>query len=771
GPSWTCETFLVEGDRIAKDGRRATEEIELWKRNPVECIQELLGNPAFREHMHYAPAKIYEDMQKERRVFEEMWSADWWHSTQDQLPLGATIAPIILSSDKTQLSQFSGDKSAWPVYLTVGNISSSKRRESSARATVLIGYIPVSKLECFSDATRSLEGYRVFHTCMRSLLRPIIAAGLNGVMMTCADGLIRKIFPILAAYVADYPEQCLVACCKENRCPCCTVAPEDRGEPIHSSLRNHRSTLATLAQESRGENPPEFKAEGLRAVKPFWADLPHCNIFECFTPDILHQLHKGVFKDHLVSWTVSLAKGGEDEIDERFKAMPQHPSLRHFKKGISVVSQWTGTEYKNMEKVFLGVISGGVVNVRVIRAVRGILDFIYYAHFESHTEETLASMDRAWEDFHEFKDVFVDEGIRSHFNIPKIHIMTHYTPSIRSRGTAAGFNTEASERLHIDYAKDAYRASNKRDYTAQMTRWLSRRDTVHRFRLYQEWLTIGRGEEQVEGDNNVAVGDDMDEASTAGVKVADGVLVSHEDFHIRRIIPKSPSFPRLTAEQITVDFGAVDFLNCLTTFMAANPTSFSPRVVPLPTDRFDVFKRLTLHLPAPRQVSLRRLLVQDVVRAVPAQAAHGRQKETAAIHDIALAVEHPTGTPVDSVEGLTVCQVRVIFQLPHYYHHGKWDGTLAYVEWFTKMNSPVPNLRLYQVSRSTRRGGRRASIIPVNHIQQSCHLFPKYPRSLDGTSLTSDKVYEQASQFYVNPFLRHLDFVHFQPALSPVPKP
>ena len=40
---------------------------------------------------------------------------------------GATIAPVIIVSDKTQLSTFSGDKLAWPVYLTIGNIEKSVR--------------------------------------------------------------------------------------------------------------------------------------------------------------------------------------------------------------------------------------------------------------------------------------------------------------------------------------------------------------------------------------------------------------------------------------------------------------------------------------------------------------------------------------------------------------------------------------------------------------------------------------------------------------------
>ncbi|KAI0699579.1 hypothetical protein BC835DRAFT_1267721, partial [Cytidiella melzeri] len=116
----------------------------------------------------------------------------------------------ILAPDKTQLSNFSVDKSAWPVYLTIGNIFKSVRRSPLSHATVLFGYLPVAKLESVPKAKQSL----------------LVAAGREGVNVVCADGYVCKAYPIVAAYIADHPEQCLIACCQENHCPKCLVRPD-----------------------------------------------------------------------------------------------------------------------------------------------------------------------------------------------------------------------------------------------------------------------------------------------------------------------------------------------------------------------------------------------------------------------------------------------------------------------------------------------------------------------------------------------------------------
>jgi len=49
---------------------------------------------------------------------------------------------------------------------------------------------------------------------------------------------------------------------------------------------------------------------------------------------------------------------------------------------------------------------------------------------------------------------------------------------IRLFGTTDNYNTEQSERLHIDFAKDAYRATNRKDIYSQMTAWLERHEKI-----------------------------------------------------------------------------------------------------------------------------------------------------------------------------------------------------------------------------------------------------------------------------------------------------
>ncbi|KAG1890596.1 uncharacterized protein F5891DRAFT_1131630 [Suillus fuscotomentosus] len=692
--AWSCKKVKVQGNKTDEKGQTLHEEVEVWMRDPVKCVKDLIGNPLFRDHMVYTPARAYRDPAGLHRVIDDMWTADWWCDKQKLLPKGVTIAPIILVSDKTCLSQFRGDKSAWPMYLTIGNIAKEKRRQTSA----------------------------LFHHCMSLLLKPL---------MVCTDSLICRVFPILAAYVADFPEQCLVACCKENRCPKCLVAADERGDPLTSQMRDPEVTKDILEKRKNGQHPIQFNDNGLCAVfNPFWANLPHADIFLAFTPDLLHQVHK-------------------DEMDSHFKAIPDYPGLRHFKKGISTVRQWTGTEHKEMQCVFVGLLAGAVPS-RVLVVAQAILDFSYYAQLRMHTAESLDGLESALAVFHTNKDILQELEVREHFNIPKLHQISHFVKSITLFGSTNGFNTELPERLHIDFAKDTYRASNKRDYEEQMALWLQWQEAVFLRSSYFDWLLERSQSATVSSHTYPNRRNDLDSDLDAEIEEfaapTNTILSSptaSSSTDVIRILAKHPPHPRQSVDRLITAHGATMFLPALKSFMREHMPHNN--IIPGPHDQFDVYRQVIIVTPpdphtsdSPKQWHIR---VTPEVQPGPAS----RKPWSPARFDMALISDGARTTNLRTLESVRVAQVHIIFTLPRQFLVGMNSRALAYVEWFTPLREPDPSSGLRQLHQN-------AAVIHLDEMVRPCHLIPKMGPSVD-PGWTSANVYETAHDFYFNTFI------------------
>ena len=116
----------------------------------------------------------------------------------------------------------------------------------------------------------------------------------------------------------------------------------------------------------------------------------------------------------------------------------------------------------------------------IIKSVRALLDFVFLAQYQSHTMDSIKHLLNCLAAFHNHKAIFFDLGVWEHFNLPKLHSLTHYASAIQLFGTTDNYNTEQSERLHIDLAKDAYCATNRKDEYPQMTAWLERQEKMQR---------------------------------------------------------------------------------------------------------------------------------------------------------------------------------------------------------------------------------------------------------------------------------------------------
>ena len=280
----------------------------------------------------------------------------------------------------------------------------------------------------------------------------------------------------------------------------------------------------------------------------------------------------------------------------------------------------------------MGAIAG-VVDDRVIQAVRAVVDFISYARFEVHTETSLEKMDKAWSAIHENKAIFLELGIREHFNIPKFHSLIHYISAIRSHGTLDGYNTESPERLHIDCAKVPFRAGNKRDYTAQMATWMARHEAFWRQETFLRWA---RGKGVFDDSEDEDSGEDVRERKRqrneddVDVKGCWGPRVYK--------VAKTPSYGNVSADALINKFQAAGeyFIWYLEEFLLAHHFPIPPtHNVP-----FGVFKRLSVMLPQIPQVSDNADLT-DTIRTILPEPPRHRKDAVPAQFDNVLAFQKP----------------------------------------------------------------------------------------------------------------------------------
>jgi hypothetical protein len=549
-----------------------------------------------------------------------------------------TIVPLILASNKTSLSVIGGDQKAYPVYLTIGNISKRIRRKAKAWAQILIGYLPV---EDFADVENAKERDRLkgelVHRAMEILLEPLKKAGVEGVEMYCADGRLRRVYPILAAYIADYPEQCLMVCTSQGRCPMCKVGHRQRARYCQNPvLWRRKLDLDALRSYLATDNLKELDERGLKPWWPFWAHLPHAEFARCVMPDLLHQLHKGMFKSHLVKWVSRVL--GPKVVDGRMAAMTRASGMRHFKKGISTVDKWTGRESKEMGMQFLPVVAETLTD-DLVRLTRALLDHMYRAHAARMTEDKLEEMEEAWREFHQLKECLVMVGaltsMDSFNRISKLHTVLHWPRLIRELGTADGYNSEAPEHLHIEYAKEPWRCSNGVDALPQMIKFIGRQEAIRIHRAHLDaWLALirqelagveGQGNESNDGGGEYDNDDEWEDVE-GELEAPDAGPVHYPS--PRLAIAASSTRRNLSANQIMAIYQAPGLLSALNRFLESTVATANSRTCPnqldhlrvpflTPNHLFNVWHRFSLyHTPLPFAPDEPRRC--DVVRARPA---------------------------------------------------------------------------------------------------------------------------------------------------------
>ncbi|KAG0633437.1 hypothetical protein HOY80DRAFT_896527, partial [Tuber brumale] len=377
-------------------------------RNPLDCAKYLLSQKCFAQDIVYTAVKDWDSETAPARVYSEMHMGDWWWETQDSVPEGATLVPIICSSDVTFLTNLSGDKKAWQIYLTIGNILSKTRNKSSKHASVLLALLPVppKMLGVASrDSRQRLVNNEILCELIEAIFTPIGEVVEVRIEIECADGKVRQYFPRLAAWIADHLENVTLHGIQQNQCTVCETTPDQLGSYTARSaaIRDYKKYQTLFAKYYNGSSDggEDLINRGFK-LRPsvFWGLFP--DVYQAHLPksDILHIVYLEIFETHLMKWIIGFLKKYKrlQAFDAIWKNLPAYPGYPRPNKEYSRVSQGTGKEMRNLVRVLLPCFATALCHLSTaerliftkgLTCIRSIIDFTLLAQYQSHIAETI----------------------------------------------------------------------------------------------------------------------------------------------------------------------------------------------------------------------------------------------------------------------------------------------------------------------------------------------------------------------------------------------
>ncbi|KJA12763.1 hypothetical protein HYPSUDRAFT_210146 [Hypholoma sublateritium FD-334 SS-4] len=205
----------------------------LLYRKLTAVIQAAFSSP-LAPHYHLTPFKLFHVSAdgKQERVFSEVYNSDAYIEEHDKIqraPLPPdepnckrekVVFGLMVWSDSTHLTNF-GTAKLWPIYAFFSGISKYIRNQPNSSACQHIAYIP-SLPDSFQDFAASFcskwvtQKKNILTHCRRELIHGVwkflldddfIQAHKYGMVIRCADGVERRVYPRFFTYSADYPEK------------------------------------------------------------------------------------------------------------------------------------------------------------------------------------------------------------------------------------------------------------------------------------------------------------------------------------------------------------------------------------------------------------------------------------------------------------------------------------------------------------------------------------------------------------------------------------
>ena len=156
------------------------------------------------------------------------------------------------------MTNYSGDKELWPVYISIGNIDSTIRNKPFMNAWIPHAFLPIPPKRLagvvgYTVEQQELDALPVIHKIISRILSPLFdAASFWCIEMVCCDEKVWRCVPRLTCWLADPMENATLHCVATNRCPSC-IAPVGECSEIPNQaydFRLHPSYAAAYENKS-----------------------------------------------------------------------------------------------------------------------------------------------------------------------------------------------------------------------------------------------------------------------------------------------------------------------------------------------------------------------------------------------------------------------------------------------------------------------------------------------------------------------------------------
>ncbi|KAF6744017.1 hypothetical protein DFP72DRAFT_1036008 [Ephemerocybe angulata] len=753
-PSWMTDTF------------------ELCVRDVRHVLHSQISNPDFDGKWNTAPYREFDS--KKERVWSNLMSGDWvWREADkiyeaDKSTEGAMLVPVVTGLDKTTVSVATGHQEYHPFYLSAGNLTNPARRGHGA-GVIPVAFLPIPKVSKRQKKRKDYQRFarQLYHSCIALIFAPLREVMSKPEIVRCVDGHFRRAIYSIGPVIADYPEQVWLSGIVQGWCAKCFNRPENLDGP-DGVRRTHEKIDFLLKHLSASDVWEQF---GVRDdVVPFTHGYPRADIHELMAPDLLHQVIKGTFKDHLVTWVNEYitavhpeAKALEiiQDIDRRIAAVPVYPGLRRFSDGRNF-NQWTGDDSKALMKVYIAAIVGYVPD-RMVECLSSFMDICYIFRRNKITTSALTRAEQELKRFHALREVFVEHGTRAHCSLPRQHALTHFITAIPEFGSPNGLCSSITESRHITAVKEPWRRSSRFNALPQMLQIIVRLDQLAELRTRLSragqlegstawYMACSMSEgaavpSENDGSNEVedAVGDIDgelidDEGPSPGLRVASSIRLSNTSERAHR-------YPR-RLDELVITIQEPQFPSAMLEYLynIRHPN----RVLPSPIED---------HIQFQGRIYVYHSAVARFFSPSDSCGAGGMHRQTIRCNRFWKGYQRFDTVLVDqddepSLNGMLVAQLRLLFSFFDPYTNQ--DLQCALVNWFpTVGDEPDPVTGMWVVEREEIEGECPVQVIPLASIVRGVHLLPVYGKGRLPETLSYVTALEDFERYFVNSYIDH----------------